>query len=71
MSIWRPGRVGLVGRIVPCGWSGDVIEIQNGDWQAKRLIPAAGQVHDRQSNLRALPEVQYSPKLEFISVVTL
>ena len=39
--------------------------------RAKRLIPAVGRVHDRQSTLRALPKVSKSLELEIISALTL
>jgi len=32
MSIGKRGRVELVGIIVPCGWSGDLIETWRGGW---------------------------------------
>ena len=45
ISIRKRGQGVLFGIFVPCGWSADVAE------RAKRLVPAAGQVHDRQSTL--------------------
>jgi hypothetical protein len=39
--------------------------------RAKRLILAAGQVHDRQSTLQALLNVQDNLGLEFIGALTL
>ena len=38
---------------------------------ANRLIPAGGQVHDRQPTLRALANVQDSLGLEFMGTLTL
>ena len=38
---------------------------------AKRLIPAGGQVHDRQPTLRALINVRESPGREFMGILTL
>ena len=32
LSIWKRGLVGLVGRIVPCRWGGDVIVEGKGGW---------------------------------------
>ena len=39
--------------------------------RAKRLIPAAGRVHDRPSTLRALPKVSEGLELETIGALTL
>jgi hypothetical protein len=39
--------------------------------RVKKLIPAAGQVHNHQSTLRALPKVQDSLEHELIGALTL
>ena len=39
--------------------------------RAKMLIPAAAQVHDHQSTLRALHKVQDSPEIGFVGTLTL
>jgi hypothetical protein len=39
--------------------------------RTKRRVSAAGQVHDRRSNLQALSKVQESPELELIGALTL
>jgi hypothetical protein len=39
--------------------------------RAKRLMPAAGEIRGRRSNLRALSKVQESPELELVDALSL